>query len=92
MKPERQIRRPLLAAGVRYRWDELRQQHQVLFPEGLLVLNESGAAIIRLCDGRSTDDLVSALQKQIADGDPSGDVHEFLRRLASKGILRDGDI
>ena len=33
-------------------WDEVRRQHQIVFPEGLLVLNPSGAAIARRCDGR----------------------------------------
>ena len=84
------IRRPRLVPHARYRWDQLRQQHQIVFPEGILVLNETGAAIVRLCDGRSTSELLTALGEQFPDADLGGDVSAFLERLARKGLLRDG--
>lgn len=89
MKPEPDIRRPVLARRARYRWDALRRQHQIVFPEGVLVLNESAAAIVQQCDGRSTDDLIARLNSQLADGDAAADVRAFLARLSEKGLLRD---
>ena len=89
MKPDHQILRPVLARRARYRWDALRQQHQIVFPEGVLVLNESGAAIVKHCDGRSTDNLLDALRGQFTDGFQAADVHAFLDRLSEKGLLRD---
>jgi coenzyme PQQ biosynthesis protein PqqD len=83
------FRRPVLARHARYRWDELRKQHQLVYPEGALVLNETGAAIVRICDGRTTDELLAALQERFHEGEPAADVHEFLDRLAGKGLLRD---
>ena len=71
MTRESQAERPQLAPGVRYRWDEMREQHQLLFPEGLLVLNESGAAIVRLCDGRTTDQMIHELEDLVTDGNES---------------------
>ncbi len=92
MKHESQAERPQLAPGVRYRWDQMREQHQLLFPEGLLVLNESGAAIVRLCDGRTTDEMIRELEEVVGEnGNPADDVHPFLARLAEKGLLRDGN-
>ncbi len=82
-------RRPVLARHARYRWDSVRDEHQIVFPEGVLVLNESGAAIVRLCDGRSTADIITALEGKFEDGDPAVDVPAFLNRLAEKGILHD---
>jgi pyrroloquinoline quinone biosynthesis protein D len=73
----------------RYRWDKVRRQHQLLFPEGILVLNESGAAIVQLCDGRTTADLLVALAEQFPGGDLGKDVGGFLQRLNRKGLLRD---
>jgi pyrroloquinoline quinone biosynthesis protein D len=73
----------------RYRWDKLRRQHQVVFPEGILVLNESGAAIVQLCDGRTMAELLAALAEQFPDGNPGEDVLAFLERLTVKGLLRD---
>jgi coenzyme PQQ biosynthesis protein PqqD len=87
----KEIHRPLLVRHARYRWDRVRGQHQLVFPEGILLLNESGAAILRLCDGRSTTEVVAALAAEFAGDDLAGDVREFLDRLARKGLLRDGD-
>ena len=84
-----EIRQPMLVAHARYRWDKLRRQHQIVFPEGILVLNEPGAAIVKLCDGRSTPELIAALGDQFPDGNPGEDVCAFLERLARKGLLRD---
>jgi coenzyme PQQ biosynthesis protein PqqD len=84
-----EIRQPLLVPHARYRWDQLREQHQLVFPEGMLVLNEAGAAIVRLCDGRPLAELLPALEKQFPDGHPGEDVPAFLHRLAQKGLLRD---
>ena len=83
------FRRPMLVPHARYRWDRLRGQHQLVFPEGILVLNESGAAIVQLCDGRSLADLLIALGERFPDADPGADVQAFLERLARKGLLRD---
>jgi pyrroloquinoline quinone biosynthesis protein D len=89
--PEHTLRRPQLARHVRYRWDELRRQHQLVFPEGLLVLNDSGAAIVRLCDGRTLDTLLAALAEQFTESPPVAEVADFLQRLVHKGLLRDTD-
>lgn len=83
------IRRPILVPHARYRWDRVRQQHQIVFPEGVLVLNDSAAAVVRMCDGRPLNDLLAALAEQFPDGLLGEDVPTFLGRLARKGLLRD---
>jgi coenzyme PQQ biosynthesis protein PqqD len=90
-KPEIRPRRPLLVRHARYRWDELRRQHQLLFPEGVLVLNDSAAAIVRLCDGRSLDELLAGLEEQFATTTLRQEVLDILDRLSQKGLLRDAD-
>ena len=89
MNPSRAIRRPALSDHARYRWDEVRRQHQLVFPEGLLVLNDTGAAIVKHCDGRSTSELIAALEQEFDGGSSESDVVEFLHRLAEKGHLHD---
>lgn len=89
MTPPSSLVRPVLAKSARYRFDKVRDQHQIVFPEGVLVLNEPGAAIVRLCDGRSTDDLIAQLQTHHTCGHVASDVHEFLARLARRGLVRD---
>jgi pyrroloquinoline quinone biosynthesis protein D len=83
------IHRPILSPHARYRWDKLREEHQLLFSEGVLVLNETGAAIVRLCDGRSISDLVASLEEQFPQAELAADVPAFLERLVQKGLLRD---
>jgi len=83
------IHRPLLVPHARYRWDKLREEHQLLFPEGMLVLNETGAAIVRLCDGRSISELVAALNEQFPQADLEDDARAFLERLLRNGLLRE---
>ncbi len=89
MNQDGKIHRPELVRHARYRWDELRRQHQLVFPEGILVLNETAAAIVKLCDGRATEELLVEVKAQFSDVDPTRDVDEFLCRLAQKGLLRD---
>jgi coenzyme PQQ biosynthesis protein PqqD len=85
------MHRPKLVRHARYRFDALRQQHQLVFPEGVLVLNESAAAIVRLCDGRTSAELRVALRDSFVGAAPAEEVDDFLQRLAEKGLVRDSD-
>lgn len=89
MKSTSPIRRPILARHARYRWDALRRQHQIVFPEGVLMLNESGASIIRHCDGRPLGELIAALEAEFQDAPIETDVPTFLQRLFEKGLIID---
>jgi pyrroloquinoline quinone biosynthesis protein D len=90
MNVECKINRPVLVRHARYRWDGVRGQHQLVYPEGILILNDTAAAIVQLCDGRSLGELHAALADQFAES-PPGEVNEFLQRLARKGFLCDAD-
>jgi coenzyme PQQ biosynthesis protein PqqD len=89
MKATPLILRPMLSRRARYRWDALRQQHQIVFPEGVLVLNEPGAAIIRHCDGRPIGELIAALEGEFENAPLETDVPAFLARLFEKGLVID---
>jgi pyrroloquinoline quinone biosynthesis protein D len=76
--------RPRLARLVRLDWDPVRESHVVLAPEGVLVLNQTGATILRLCDGdRTVVEIVEELRARY-DRVASDEVGEFLGRLADK--------
>jgi pyrroloquinoline quinone biosynthesis protein D len=76
--------RPHLARQVRLEWDPVRQRHVLLAPEGVLLLNRTGAAILGLCDGeRTVVEIVEELRAQynhVADDE----VRDFLARLVAK--------
>jgi pyrroloquinoline quinone biosynthesis protein D len=59
----------------------------LLHPEGVLLLNETGAAIIRLCDGvTGVSGIAAALSDRYAGVIPH-EVEDFLDRLAGLHLL-----
>lgn len=79
---------PRLVRGVRLQWDDVRQRHMLLFPEGALLLNSTAAAVIELCDGKRTLGAIAAeLQEIYQGGNVANDVRHLLSRLAEKGLL-----
>ena len=83
--------RPMLVPHARYRWDKVRSQHQIVFPESMIVLNETGAAIVQLCDGRPLERLVVEVERQFPGQDRASDVYEFLQGLERRGLVHDAD-
>ena len=62
--------RPRLASRARLKFDAVANQEMLLFPEAALLLNETGAAIVRLCDGaRSIDQIVDAAGEEFRGAD-----------------------
>lgn len=79
--------RPRLSARARLQYDAVRGRQVLLFPEGLLVLNETAAAILALCDGeRSIETIASTLGAQY-DRPVAADVLSLLNRLGSKRLV-----
>ena len=82
--------RPRLVTGARLRYDEVREEHLLLIPEGAVRLNPTAAEVLELCDGaRSLDDIVAALSKRYAGADLRDDVAELVDALAQKGLVVD---
>ncbi|CAA9464726.1 MAG: hypothetical protein AVDCRST_MAG02-2922 [uncultured Rubrobacteraceae bacterium] len=83
--------RPRLARQVRLQWDPVRKQQVLLAPEGVLVLNQTGATILGLCDGeRTVVEIVEDLRGRYSH--VAGDeVREFLARLVTKRLVELGD-
>jgi pyrroloquinoline quinone biosynthesis protein D len=82
--------RPRLATGARLRYDEVREEHVLLVPEGAVRLNATAAEVLELCDGeRSLDDIVGALSTRYDGADLGADVRELLDALAQQGLVVD---
>ena len=82
--------RPRLATGARLRYDEVREEHVLLVPEGVVRLNPTAAEVLGLCDGeRSLDDIVSALSARYQGADLRADVHELVDAMAQRGLVVD---
>jgi pyrroloquinoline quinone biosynthesis protein D len=87
----RSTNRPHLARLVRLVWDPVRESHVLLAPEGVLVLNGTGATILGLCDGeRTVEEIVEELRGRY-NGVSDGEVRDFLARLVAKRWVELGD-
>lgn len=64
----------------RLQWEAAQDCHVLLFPEGMIQLNESAGEILTRCqDETLVDSLISELEKQFPDADDlAADVLEFL--------------
>ena len=81
---------PVLWRLARMDFDPVRQKHVLLYPEGTVLLNDTGAAILELCDGRrSVAEIARVLQERYGSGDVTADVVEYLSGLAERELIRD---
>jgi pyrroloquinoline quinone biosynthesis protein D len=81
---------PRLVAGARLRYDEVREEHLLLVPEGAVRLNATGAEVLELCDGeRSLDEIVGLLAARYEGSDLSNDVRGLIDAMAQKGLVID---
>ena len=80
--------RPRIARLYRLQWEEAQQSHVLLFPEGMVKLNQSAGEILRRCDGtRSVAELIAELESAFATQDLGPDVEAFLAHARSRGWL-----
>jgi pyrroloquinoline quinone biosynthesis protein D len=79
---------PVLWRLARLDFDPVRQQRVLLYPEGVVLLNDTGGAILALCDGhRSIGDVAAILHEQY-HRDVTADVIDYLSRLIEKELVR----
>lgn len=71
-----------------FRWEEPQQAHILLYPEGVVKLNETSAAIIEYCNGNHTVKEIGALLSDLYTTDVSESVHKFLEVSYAKGWIR----
>jgi pyrroloquinoline quinone biosynthesis protein D len=82
--------RPRLVTGARLRYDEVREEHVLLVPEGVVRLNPTAAEVLELCDGeRSLDDIVGALSTRYEGADVRDDVVGLVDAMTQRGLVVD---
>ncbi len=79
--------RPRMRRGVLLRYDRVRERHVLMYPEGVLVLNDTAADIVAHCDGGATvAEITATLRLRYRDVRDS-DVAAVLDRLAGRGMI-----
>ncbi len=70
--------RPRIAPGFRLQWEEVQQAHVLLYPEGMVKLNQSAGEILKRCDGRAVEAIVTDLQQAFSASGLEPEVLAFL--------------
>ena len=80
---------PTLTRGVRLQTDSKTGNSVLLFPEGVLELNETAQEILTRCDGRTVTDIIQALAEEY-DVDShmlADDIQETLADLQRRKLI-----
>jgi pyrroloquinoline quinone biosynthesis protein D len=81
---------PKLWRMARLQFDAVRQRPVLLYPEGAVLLNDTGAAILELCDGSNTVRGIARILSDRYGTDVSADVTEYLTIMAERELIRAG--
>jgi pyrroloquinoline quinone biosynthesis protein D len=82
--------RPMLAPGVRLKFDDVSGHAVLLYPEGIFELNETAHAIVRCCDGLTTIGQLTATlaaEYEISEAELQQDVANCLDDLQRQRLI-----
>lgn len=76
---------PRIGRGFRLQWEEAQNCHVILYPEGMIRLNQSAGEILKRCDGeRSVAAIVADLEASFAASGLGPEVEAFLSMAREK--------
>lgn len=84
--------RPTLWRFARVDFDPVRERRVLLYPEGAILLNDTAAEILALCDGERTIEAISAALGERYGADVRADVLEYLQQLGERELVRDAAV
>jgi pyrroloquinoline quinone biosynthesis protein D len=80
--------KPALSRLFRMQWEETQNNYVLLYPEGMVKLNQSAAEILKRCDGQhSVPSIVNELEQAFGASNLTGDVDDFLRAANERGWI-----
>ncbi|WP_244828833.1 pyrroloquinoline quinone biosynthesis peptide chaperone PqqD [Caballeronia sp. TF1N1] len=80
--------RPQLKRLFRLQWEPAQDAHVLLYPEGMVKLNQSAAQILLRCDGtRDIPKLVADLEDAFGASNLGDDVRAFIAGARARGWL-----
>jgi pyrroloquinoline quinone biosynthesis protein D len=72
----------------RLQWEPAQNAHVLLYPEGMVKLNQSAAEILKRCDGtRGIDALIADLEQAFQASGIGPEVRAFVAEARSRGWL-----
>jgi pyrroloquinoline quinone biosynthesis protein D len=81
--------RPRLNDHYRLQWEPAQEAFVLLYPEGMVRLNQSAAAILQRCDGsRTVPELIADLEQAFSKTPLEREVCDFVEFAARNGWLK----
>ena len=78
-----------LSPSYRLQWEEAQQRDVLLYPEGMIELNQSSSEILKLCDGtRTLTKIVAELEDKFSTDGLRNDICEFIEIALENGWIR----
>ena len=79
---------PRVGSGFRLQWEPVQNCHVLLYPEGMVKLNQSGGEIMARCDGqRDVAGIAAELEQAFAAKDLGPDVLAFVEMAGKQRWL-----
>lgn len=73
----------------RLQWEDAQQKYVILYPEGMVELNQSSAEILKCCDGiRNLAQIVNELEQKFATAGLTNDITAFLGVALQNGWIQ----
>ena len=80
---------PRLWRLARLEFDAVRGRPVLLYPEGAVLLNQTGEAVLKLVDGKRTVGEIAAILAERYQADVATDVADYLSDLERRELIRD---
>jgi len=80
--------RPKIRTLFRLQWEPAQNAYVLLYPEGMVKLNQSAAEVLKRCDGtRDLDTLIVDLEQAFNAAAIAAEVHAFVADARTRGWL-----
>lgn len=80
--------RPRIAPGFRLQWEAAQDSHVLLYPEGMIKLNQSAGEILKRCDGeKNLAEITRDLEQAFNAADLGADVRAFVEMAGKQRWL-----
>ncbi len=77
-----------IAPPFKLSWEKAQNAFVLLYPEGMVKLNESSSHILQLCDGsKDQNEIIQVLESEFKEADLKQDVIDFLEHAHAKGWI-----
>lgn len=77
-----------IAPRYRLQWEDTQNSYVLLYPEGMIILNNSASEILRLCNGQhNIYAIINILNNKFSNANLDDDIQQFIEEVYKKGWI-----